>query len=316
MQKESCNKVSVIVPVYNVEEYLDECVKSIINQTYKNLEIILVDDGSTDSCPKMCDEYAKLDGRIKVIHKENGGQSSARNLALDIASGEYLFFVDSDDLVYSDAVEVLLKTAIERSADIVICGQVCEIENLNKGNSKDVEYSTEKALENLLKEKVFTTSPCARIFKKELFDGIRYQEGRIHEDFGTIYKVIDRANKVVYIDTYKYFYRCNPTSTTNSKFTNKQMDYFYIVDEMLAYMKEKHPKLVGLVLNHKTRNSIAYIRRISASGFSDKETIKTLVKNTRKHYFRYIFSSYSCLSKIYGLLICISPCLALKVFKK
>ncbi|MBR4998296.1 MAG: glycosyltransferase, partial [Clostridia bacterium] len=114
-------KVSIIIPIYKVEEFLDNCVESVINQTYKNLEIILVDDGSPDNCPKKCDEWAKKDNRIKVIHKENGGVSSARNMALDIMSGDYVCFVDADDALNPQYVEILLKTSKQNDADVAIC---------------------------------------------------------------------------------------------------------------------------------------------------------------------------------------------------
>lgn len=317
MQKENCYKVSVIIPVYKVEEYLDECVKSILNQTYKNLEIILIDDGSPDNCPKMCDEYAKIDNRVKVIHKENGGQSSARNIGIDVATGDYLFFVDSDDYVSKDIIEVLINKSIERNSKIVACGYVSDPLNLDDSKEfKIKEFSPFKVIKSMLKEKVITTSPWAKIFKKELFEGIRFQEGKIYEDLGTIYKVFDKTDKVVYVDTRKYFYRYNPTSTTKSQFTKKQMDYFYIIDEMRAFFKEKYPRLLRLLLNHETRNAIAFMRRISIAGFSDEETIDFLVKKIRKGYFRYLFSSFSFLSKAYGLIICMAPKSAIKLFKK
>lgn len=317
MQKESSSKVSIIIPVYKVEDYFDECIQSVIGQTYKNLEIILIDDGSPDNSAKMCDDYAKIDDRIKVIHKQNGGQATARNLGIDIATGEYIAFVDSDDYVKEDIIETLLCALERNNADVSACRLTDKIEEYNKNNKSKVKIiNSNKTIKWILKEKRITTSPTCKLFKREFFNGIRYQEGRIHEDLGTIYKVIDKANKIAFVDAYKYFYRCNPTSTTQSAFSRKQMDYFYIIDEMYGYMEEKHPEFLRLVINHKVRNSIAFIRRISMSGFDDKEVISILVKNVRKNIFGYFFSGYSLFSKLYGALICISPKVALKVFHK
>ena len=121
--------ISVIVPIYNVEKYLQKCVDSIINQTYKNLEIILVDDGSPDNCPKMCDDYAEKDSRIKVVHKENGGLSDARNVGMEVATGEYVSFIDSDDYISLDFYETLLETIVDNDSDVVECGVVKFYEN-------------------------------------------------------------------------------------------------------------------------------------------------------------------------------------------
>ena len=140
-------KISVIVPVYRVEKYLDKCVKSIVNQTYENLEIILVDDGSPDNCPAICDEWAKKDSRIKVIHKENGGLCSARNAGMDIATGDYLGFVDSDDKIESDMYQVLIENAVSTQADISRCGIFVDEEDFKNCTYVDAEYSEKTVID-------------------------------------------------------------------------------------------------------------------------------------------------------------------------
>ena len=151
--------ISVIVPIYNVEKYLDRCVDSIINQTYKNLEIILVDDGSPDNCPQMCDDYAKKDSRIKVVHKENGGLSDARNVGMEVATGEYVSFIDSDDYISLDFYETLLETIVDNDSDIVECGVVKFYEDNSFDKYSDdlkvTNYDTVDGLEGLINENPF-----------------------------------------------------------------------------------------------------------------------------------------------------------------
>ena len=180
-------KISVIVPVYKVEEYLCRCVDSIINQTYKNLEIILVDDGSPDSCGRICDEYAEKDSRIKVIHKENGGLSSARNAGLDIATGDYIGFVDSDDFIDAEMYSMLYEMI--KNADVEISGvngrSFVEEEHLlpyiagRKNISK--EQSCEEAIKGLLL-RTFNSSVCSKLFLGSLFKSRRFEIGKLSED--------------------------------------------------------------------------------------------------------------------------------------
>ncbi len=312
---ENC-RISVIIPVYKVEKYLDECVRSVLNQTYKNLEIILVDDGSPDACPQMCDEYAKTDDRVIVIHKKNGGLSSARNSGISIATGDYLFFLDSDDYISNDLMETLVHVSLNNNAEIVACRFTSETENLNHSAQFETYiYSSKKALKNILKEKSLTTSAWGKLYKSELFENIRYPEGKIYEDLGTVYKILDLVEKVVLVDSRKYYYRCNPESITQVAVSRKQLDYYDIISELKEYIKEKYPKFLRLVIHHEVRNSIAFLRRISISGMENKELVDFLVRKVRKNIFRYQFSCYSPFSKLYGLLISISPKLALKVFK-
>lgn len=315
MQKESCNKVSVIIPVYKVEKYLDECVQSVLNQTYKNLEIILVDDGSPDNCPKMCDEYAKADQRVRVIHKENGGLSSARNSGIEIATGDYIFFLDSDDYLGNDIIESLVSVALKHNAKITACGYTSDSSKIDNGKNYEVfNLSKEQSLKCILKEKIITTSAWGKLYKAKLFETIRFPNGKIYEDLGTTYKVIELVDQVVVIDSRKYYYRVNPVSITQSNFSKKQLDYYDIVEELERFVSENYKKYLRLVKNHVARNSISFMRKVSESGFSDKKVIAVLVKNIRKNIFGYMFSNFSMFSKLYGLFICISPSLALKVF--
>ena len=197
--------VSVIIPVYKVEEYLNQCVDSVLNQTYEELEIILVDDGSPDNCPKICDAYKLIDSRIIVIHKENGGQGTARNLALDICRGQYIAFLDSDDYWESTYIETLLNEMNLYNADIAICNYNHVNENgrvLKNGPRSRIShkvYTGTEAMEVALYWREFGVAPWAKLYRREIWKNVRYNEDRIYEDLATTYKVYFEAQKVVFI---------------------------------------------------------------------------------------------------------------------
>ena len=203
-------KISVIVPIYKVEKYLNKCIDSIINQTYKNLEIILVDDGSPDDCGKICDEYAKKDSRIKVIHKENGGLSSARNSGLDIATGNYIGFVDSDDWIDIDMYETMMKYAISQKADIIRCGihihengKIFDEVNSDIDLNKDMDVK----IKELIDGGILQGAAWNKLYKKFFFDDIRYDETIFrNEDSLASYYILKKAKKVIAIKECKYNY--------------------------------------------------------------------------------------------------------------
>lgn len=202
--------VSVIVPVYNVQAYLNKCVDSIIDQTYRALEIILVDDGSLDKSGTICDDYALKDSRIKVIHKKNGGLSDARNVGIDIAKGDFIAFVDSDDWLDINMYEVMINHALQQNADIVICGHnVVELDGSIKVKNKinkSVLYNYVEAVELILNDKIINSFAWDKIYKKELFKEIRYPKGRVFEDIATTYKLFHVAQSVYYINQSFYYY--------------------------------------------------------------------------------------------------------------
>ena len=309
--------VSVIIPVYNVEKYLCECIESVINQTYKELEIILVDDGSTDDSGRICDKYKQLDTRIKVIHKKNGGLSSARNAGIEIATGSLYTFIDSDDFIALNMIESLLYALNKTNADISVCSMT-SVENLinNSFSTKVNLYTKEETLKFILSETRIPTSACGKLYKKELFKTIRFPDGKIYEDLGTTYRVVDLVYRIALIDTPKYYYRrTNPQSITQTTFSNKQLDYYVISTELENFIKEKYPQFLNMVVNHSVRVSIAFMRKISICGFDDKNTINFLITHIKASILKYLFSGYSLCSKLYGLLICISPNTALSLFK-
>ena len=211
--------ISIIVPIYNIAEYASECIQSLINQTYKNIEIILVDDGSTDHSPAICDEFAEQDERIKVIHKRNGGLSDARNAGLDVATGEYIGFVDGDDWVDEDMYETLYHLIYEHQADISICTHYTELPNRTKVKYKSKKtkiFSSQKAIATLIEDKIIQNYIWEKLFKRELFTELRFPVGWSFEDIALCYKIFHKARKIVLLQTPKYHYRTRPGSITNS----------------------------------------------------------------------------------------------------
>ena len=240
--------VSVIVPIYNVETYLRECVDSILRQTYSNLEIILVEDGSPDKCPEICDEYAKKDNRVKVIHQNNGGLAHARNVGIANSNGDYLTFIDSDDYVSYDYVESLYKGIVEYGADISTAslivlkgskplGATLERKSFVKMTKTDyfkayVSIKAEKSMP-------FITA-WNKLYKKELFEGIKYPKGKLYEDAFTTYKLIDKAKKIVYSTSKLYYYRLNPQSILGQSFEEKHLEMTEAFRSGMNYFNKKN----------------------------------------------------------------------------
>lgn len=221
--------ISVIVPCYKVEQYLSKCIDSILRQTYCNLEIWLVDDGSPDRCGQICDEYAAIDNRIKVIHKTNGGLSDARNVAIDLATGEWITFVDSDDYVTEDYVETLYSLVAKYHCMMAVADwQILPLgSNVAIENKKTVEifFSSRGALEDMFNQRHFDTSACAKLYHRDLFRDIRYPKGMLFEDLLTTFKLMLRCeNGIAYSNRKIYYYMFRPSSIEGSSFSEKKMD--------------------------------------------------------------------------------------------
>ena len=309
------DKVSIIVPVYNVEKYLDECMESILSQTYSNLEVILIDDGSTDSSGNMCDNYKALDNRIVVIHKPNGGLSSARNAGMDIATGDYLIFVDSDDIISLNMVSEMMKKADETGAQIVSSLMTEEREMLDKGQTDKVSvFDSHGALRCIFSDDTILTSASGKMYRSGLWKDIRFPTDKIFEDFATIYKVIKKASKTVAFEDWQYFYRPNPSGITGSPFYHRKMQFFDVAEDVSSGIKDTDPDLVPVIRNRITRQAISYFRDMSSSSYDDKADKKLIIKTIRKGIWKYLFSGYKAKSKMYGLMIAVSPPLAQKVF--
>ena len=237
--------ISVIVPVYRVEEYLERCVKSILSQTYENLEVILVDDGSPDQCPAICDACAEKDARVKVIHQENKGLSGARNAGIDAASGEYLAFVDSDDYVSPHFIEELYQLLQDTGCAIGQCrfSYVKGDGLVEEGDSAFCIYRGESLMEQLYgPEEKATCFVVAwnKLYRAELFKetGIRYPEGRIHEDEATTYRLFHEAKKLAFLDRVLYGYYTENGDSITSVFSAKRLQWLTAHEERIAFFKK------------------------------------------------------------------------------
>ena len=277
-------KISIVIPIYKVEKYLKKCVDSIINQTYTNLEIILVDDGSPDNCPAMCDSYKKMDNRIVVIHKKNGGLSDARNYGMKIATGKWITFIDSDDYVDEDYIEYLYNLALMTNSDISIVLPQIFYDNqleVKKTNKKEIikEYNSEEALITMLYQNEFDTSAWGKLYKLNLFNDIDFPYGKLYEDISTIYKVILKSNKIAFSNQKKYYYLKRKDSIMGQKFQEKDMDYIYQAEEMY--------NLIKIMCNSEVENA-AKCRLLNAN-FSILMKIKFSRNN--KNYYNIIINN-------------------------
>lgn len=251
--------ISVVIPVYNTEKYIKTTVKSILKQSFQDYEIILVDDGSTDSSPEICESLAIDHDNIRVFHTENRGAAAARNYGVDVAEGSYIAFVDSDDTVDPDYLYILYNNLIDNDADISVCG----FEKINDGGkaTKDKTHSKvrcmtgEKAMEKLLYQRDIMSVPWGFIADRMLWEEVRFPEGRRVEDYATIYKLFGLARRVVFSKDKLYRYYIRSTSTVfSSDSLLKNTDYYQNGREMIAYVSEKYPECL----------SAAYSRHFSA----------------------------------------------------
>lgn len=271
--------ISVIVPVYNTDKYLRKCVDSILSQTYKNIELFLVDDGSFDNCPAICDEYAARDGRVRTMHKENGGIGQARNVALDRATGEYIAFVDSDDYIEEDMLEVLVKCALEHDADLVISA------NYINTPFRIIPPNTVNALKILpdsasLMREYFTTdyvrgTVLNNLYKRELWNNIRFPEWRASEDNATSYKIFDLCGKSAIVPKAFYHYVQREDSNEHAI---KIEDHFVSIEaaeDRYSFVCEKYPELENAANADRWIIRTAMYKRMFMTG-KEKEYSETL----------------------------------------
>lgn len=287
-------KVTLIIPVYNVEQYLDRCISSVLRQTYKNLEIILVDDGSTDGSGAKCDNYMEKDSRIQVIHQENAGLSAARNVALDIMTGDYVMFIDSDDKVDARIVELLLEDMHLYGCDIVECnfydiygGKVSARKSLGKTRA----YTVEEALGIDIGTIGGSVSACGKLYKRGIFSTVRYPEGKIGEDGYAIVDVLSQAKKIV-IDVrpmYYYYHRGNSISTKT--FTKANMDNIEAYKYNLKQVRNRYPSVVPIVIFRLDWNYLIAVDRIlMCDDWMANKYLPRLMDYIKKHKYRMLLS--------------------------
>lgn len=300
--------ISVVVPIYNVEEYLKICINSIIDQTYKNIEILLIDDGSTDNCPSICDEHAKLDERIKVIHKKNGGLSDARNVGISIATGEYISFIDSDDFVTTDYIEYLYSLIEKAKADI----SVCQMQMVNENGSpiktnvilKDkIIRGTKNCIYDFLYDGAIDTTAWRKLYKTSLFkeNKIEYPVDKYNEDVYTTYKLVMKSSVIAIGSKQMYMYRQRKGSITKSEFTSKNLDY---VNGHLARYDEItqfYPEFKVLASKYVLSSINNVLIKLSKSTEDPKEYLPLFNKEYKKHIWNYLKSNASFLPKVFAL---------------
>ena len=239
--------VSVIIPVYNVKKYLMCCIESVVHQTYSDMEILLIDDGSTDDSGKICDEYAKRDERIHVIHQENRGLSAARNIAIDQAHGDYIFFLDGDDYLNYSCIKTAVSLCEKTDADIAVLQMINTKETsneqveLDEGKIKKV-YSPEEAIEASLYQVEFSCCAPSKLYKKHIFDNVRFPVGKLAEDLATCHLLIDNAEKIAYSNYIGYYYRQRSGSIMRV-FNPNRLDAIQWAKDIQLYCMKNHPKI-------------------------------------------------------------------------
>ena len=248
--------ISVIVPVYNIEKYVGKAIETIIGQTYRDLEIILVDDGSTDKSGEICEHYAGKDDRIVVVHQENGGLSKARNTGTRIAKGDAIAYIDGDDYIHPCYFEILAKNLTEHNADISVCGMqvVSENEYEELTHSKDVEnaaveISAEEALEGMLSQKRFSLSSCAKLYKRKIAQSHYFPEQELFEDYYTVYRFFTEADAVTYTDAGLYYYLKRAGSITKKKYSHQMMDYIKHGEQVIDHVKQSGQQLMDAAIS-------------------------------------------------------------------
>lgn len=297
--------ISVVVPIYNVEKYLKRCLDSIINQSYKNLEIILVDDGSPDLCGNICDSYENIDSRIKVIHQKNKGLSGARNAGINIATGTFIIFIDSDDYIDTKMIEKLFKNLIDTKSDISICGfyqiQESEIDNFNPLAETIYlkKLDKKKCLSELLFHKCgIDIVTWNKLYRRTLFENIVFPEGKIYEDFATIPYIIEKATNGICVTNEKLYYYIQRSGSinANSKFNKNIYHMQENLEIMNNFIQENHNDLYLKIIPGILFFNIIVVNEFFKYNLQkeNKKIIKDFSKKVRKNLFNII-----CCNKLY-----------------
>ncbi len=287
--------ISVIVPIYNTERYLYRCIDSILSQTFNDFELVLVDDGSPDNCGVICDEYAAMDSRVKVIHQSNQGQAAARNHAVAVANGDWICFVDSDDLIHPQMLEHLYYATVKCNADISMCS-VLESDRTLTDFFRSQEISPtlivvdETELVRLYEHgKHRAWIACGKLIKKTIVQKNPFTEGRIYEDNAVVCRWLVAAGRLADVDAQMYFYRINPKGTTKSDFQVKHLDYFWALEEMIGFFRR-----IGYrtVCRQHIRNYMCLVMDkiqtfSSNTSVESRKMLRVVTKKRRKNFLRY-----------------------------
>jgi glycosyltransferase involved in cell wall biosynthesis len=277
------NLVSVIVPVYNVEKYVSRCVDSLLKQSYLNVEIVLVDDGSTDNSGLICDEYAKKDKRVKVIHRNNGGLSAARNVGIKKSLGEYLAFVDGDDYVSNDFVSFLMKLLTQNGGDVAQCGHFIQYSEKRKveknSNHETIVLNRVQAIESLCYNGEYDVTAWNKLYKRSVFNNVSFPVGMLYEDTATSYRLAENADRFVVSMEPKYFYVQRYDSIANgTNFNNNKYQFIKVGDDMASYVEKKYPSLYRGANAKKCFVRLSTLAQLVNARHYDKARIKSMRK--------------------------------------
>lgn len=287
--------ISVIMPVYKVENYLDACVQSLVNQTHTNLEIILIDDGSPDRSGHLCDQWAKKDPRIRVIHKANSGPSDARNAGLEIAKGEYIAYADSDDILHPEMYQRLLSVLESQNGDIVECDYKTfldgSIPSFPPYEENITAYTAEEALFHLISHGTFRYLVWNKLYRRSVMKNLRFLSGKIHEDVFYVYQVFGLCNKIIKLNTPLYLYRQWPESIMGTAFSLKRLDSLEARNAQIQYVQDHFPALVPQATSQYLGSCLYYAQM--ALRQEDKSLAKKALSLIRPQY-RQIQKSRTC----------------------
>lgn len=269
--------ISVVVPIYKVERFLPKCVESILNQTYKNLEVILVDDGSPDNCPALCDSFAEQDSRIKVIHKKNGGMSDARNAGIEVATGDYVGFVDSDDYIDENMYEAMLTEALSNDAQIVECDSYAVYKDDKTEVYKSCDYKLYTNNRDIIYDYIegngIQTVVWNKLYRKEIIGDVRFEFGKYHEDEIFTYQILAKATRLVHINKLYYYYVQRQGSVMNSGFSLRYLDAIEGGLKRAEFIKDNYPELYFQQLKSLTFFCIYNYQRILDNISCDKDKV-------------------------------------------
>lgn len=305
--------VSVIVPVYNVKPYLEECLDSILQQSYTQMEIILIDDGSTDGSGAICDSYLQKDNRFQVIHQQNQGLSAARNRGIECAAGDYLCFVDSDDYLYPNSIEILLRLCVENEADMSICtfdlltNETKHCLQAAERISPSVEvFCGNQKMEAYLRQKKINTAAWGKMYAAKLFRELRFPVGKLYEDVYILHHILHAAERIAYLPKSIYVYRNRPGSITNSAFTLQSLDRLEASEQLFDFTVTHYPALLPYAQADMVYVHLSLLLSIFAANASYPDLEKQIRAYCKKHGAAYRTHGHSPKMKVCLAILCIS----------
>lgn len=287
--------ISIIVPIYNVEKYLDKCLQSITNQTYKNLQIILINDGSTDTSLRICENFALNDERICIVNQESKGVSEARNTGIREAKGAYITFIDSDDVVESTYIQYLYDI-IKENNDISVC-KMKEIygdgdDDINNDGEESVikQLNSKEAIEIMLYQREFDNSLWGKMYKKELFSDVVFPKGKLYEDMAVIYDIFLKTDKIIFGSKINYYYRVRQNSIMTTEFSSEKMELINFTERMVKNVSEKFPDLYMAAIRRYVYSNFRLLgEAIQCKGNNSKE--ENILINNIKRYSKIVLKN-------------------------